>query len=426
MATVRAAPLPGMAAPLSPGREPPAVSRGFIAAYTMAQIGAFIGFVPLLGILLPLKAAALAPATAALLVSRAAMWGAIAAGIAHLVAGSLSDRNQRRYGTRKPWIVAGACLTALSYAGVLLARTPAELVGAIVVFQICFNILFCPLVAVFADHVPDTQKGLVSAFSGLAYPAASLFGGLVIAVALTGPLVRSIVIVLAMVALLTPFVVRTLRAPPFDPASMSDQGPARYLAALGDHDFRCAFASRLLVQTAMALNILYLLFYLQTHSDVAARLPGLKIEAVLGLLIATSTMAALVAGFATGLASDRWGGRKGFVTAGALFIAAGGAVLAIFPAWPGPLVGQVIYGIGVGIFSTADQALIAQVLPLRARIGRDLGVMNIAVTLPQVVAPLAGILLLGSQGWSLPAIFAVAAVLAVGGGLLVQGVRRTL
>ncbi|MBX9615973.1 MAG: MFS transporter, partial [Caulobacteraceae bacterium] len=279
MATVRAAPPSGLAGPLPRGSDPPVVGRGFIAAYTLAQIGAFIGFVPLLGVLLPLKAAALAPETAALLVSQAAMWGAVAAGIAHLVAGSLSDRTQVRYGTRKPWIIAGALLTALSYAGLSLARTPVELIGAIVVFQICFNILFCPLVAVFADHVPDAQKGLVSAFSGLAYPAASLFAGLVIAVVLTGALGRSIATVLTMMALLIPFVVRTLARPPVIAAPPPPQGPARFLAALADHDFRCAFASRLLVQTAMALNILYLLFYLQTHSDVAARLPGLRIEA---------------------------------------------------------------------------------------------------------------------------------------------------
>ncbi|WP_396595235.1 MFS transporter [Brevundimonas sp. R86498] len=426
MATLPAVPSPGMAGPLVPGEDAPAAGPGFIAAYTLAQIGAFVGFVPLLMVLLPLKAAALAPEAATLLVSRAAMWGAVSAGIAHLVAGSLSDRTQLRHGTRKPWIVAGIMLTALSYVGVFLARSPTELIAAIVVFQICFNILFCPLVAVFADHVPDRQKGLVSAFSGLAYPAASLFAGLVIAMALTGAAGRSIVTVVAMIALLTPFVITKLRRVTVVTHPVSAKGPGRILAALVDHDFRCAFASRLLVQTAMSLNVLYLLFYLQSHSDVASRLPGLRIDAVLGLLIATSTTAALVSGFAAGLASDRWGGRKGFVTAGALLIAAGGATLAVLPAWPGPLVGQMVYGIGVGIFSTADQALIAQVLPVRARIGRDLGVMNLAVTLPQVMAPLAGIVLLGSAGWSLPGIFALAAALAVGGGVLVQGIRRTL
>jgi MFS family permease len=409
-----------------PGGGPQPVNRRFIALYTLAQIGAFIGFVPLLGVLLPIKAAALRPDAPSILLSQAAMAGALAAGIAYLVAGTLSDRAQALTGTRRAWIVAGAILTVLSYVAVFMAPTPVTLIAAIVGFQVCFNSLFSPLVAVFADRVPDQQKGLVSAFSGLAYPAASLFAALIIAVALVGEAERFLATGFVMILLLIPFLARERAIRPAAALRRVPQGPGLSLAALADHDFRTAFLSRLMVQTAMALNTLYLLYYLKQHSDVAARLGGLRIEAVLGVLLAASTLAALGAGFAAGLASDRWGGRKRFVTAGALFICGGTALLAAAPAWPGPLLGQVVYGIGVGIFSTADQALIAQVLPTRARIGRDLGVMNIAVTLPQVLGPLAGIVLLGAAGWSLPAVFALAAGLAFGGGLLVQGIRRPL
>lgn len=409
------------------GGTPQPVNRRFIARYALAQIGAFIGFVPLLGVLLPIKAAALRPEAPSVLLSQAAMAGALAAGIAYLVAGTLSDRTQARTGTRRSWIIGGAILTVLSYVAVFTARTPVALIAAIVGFQVCFNILFSPLVAVFADRVPDRQKGLVSAFSGLAYPAASLFAALIIAIVLVGETERFLATALALILLLIPFLGREgggTRSPTALPRAR--QSPGLSLAALADHDFRSAFLSRLMVQTAMALNTLYLLYYLQRHSDAAARLGGLRIEAVLGVLLAASTIAALVAGFVAGLASDRWGGRKRFVTLGALFISAGAGLLAAAPTWPAPLLGQVVYGIGVGIFSTADQALIAQVLPSRACIGRDLGVMNLAVTLPQVLGPLAGIVLLGAAGWSLPAVFALAAGLALGGGLLAQAIRRPL
>ena len=57
-----------------PEPDPPAVSGGFVVAYTAAQIGAFIGFIPLLTLLLPLKAAAIAPAGKAELLALVALW----------------------------------------------------------------------------------------------------------------------------------------------------------------------------------------------------------------------------------------------------------------------------------------------------------------------------------------------------------------
>lgn len=401
------------------------VDRRFVAVYTLAQIGAFIGFVPLLSVLLPLKATALAPAGASLLLSQAAICGAVAAGLSHLAFGALSDRTRSRLGRRKPWILAGTALTAVSYAGVFLAGTAAELIGSVVLFQVAFNMLFAPLGAIFADHVPDARKGLVSAFSGLAYPAASLFAALVIAVGLAGATSRYLTVAASMIVLVLPVFAVALREPPAtDPATRRVRRPL--LSALADRDFRLAFLSRLTVQTAISLNALYLFFYLQTHSDAATRLSGMRPDAVLGLLIAAATAAALLAGFGAGILSDRRGGRKGFVTAGALGIAGGAALLALWPAWPGPLAAQMLYGAGLGVFTTADQALIAQVLPRREDAGRDLGIMNLAVTLPQVLAPLAGIALHDAAGWSLRWVFAVAAALALTGGLLVQAVRRRL
>ncbi len=412
------APLTG--APLSAGAPPPVNGR-FIAGYTFAQIGAFIGFVPLLSVLLPLKAGVVAPLSSALVLSQAAVCGAVAASVAHLLTGIGSDATRTRIGRRKPWIFAGCALTLASYVGVFMARTPVELILAIVLFQVAFNVMFAPLVAVFADKVPHNRKGLVSAFSGLAYPAANLFAALVIAILLISEGERLVVIAATLVALVIPFAVWGLKEAPAEP-----RAPVvltRALIAFADRDFRLAFVSRLLVQTAVALNALYLLFYLQQKTDVIQRLPGMRVDAVLGMLMALSTGTALVAGFASGVWSDRIGGRQRFVCFGGLAVAAGAATLALAPAWPGPLIGQFIYGVGLGVFSTADAALIAQVLPTRASLGRDLGVMNIAVTLPQVIAPLAGIILLSAMGWSLLTVFALSSVFACVGALMVLRVN---
>ena len=84
-----------------PEPEPQPVTVRFVAAYTAAQTGAFIGFIPFLSLLLPLKAAAIDPDGKAELLALVALWGAVTAGIANLVAGIASDRARRHHGGRR-------------------------------------------------------------------------------------------------------------------------------------------------------------------------------------------------------------------------------------------------------------------------------------------------------------------------------------
>src|ERR1700761_2571530 len=70
------------------------VSAGFITGFVVAQVGAYVSFLPLLQILVPLKAAALAPGSKAVLVSQIALLGALVAALTNLTVGFLSDRTR--------------------------------------------------------------------------------------------------------------------------------------------------------------------------------------------------------------------------------------------------------------------------------------------------------------------------------------------
>ena len=91
------------------------VRTSFIAAYTLAQIGAFVSFMPLFQVLLPLKAEAIDPANKALLLSQVAFYGAMVASVANLLAGAISDRTTSRFGRRRPWMVVGSLGAAGAY-----------------------------------------------------------------------------------------------------------------------------------------------------------------------------------------------------------------------------------------------------------------------------------------------------------------------
>jgi MFS family permease len=71
-----------------------------------------------------------------------------------------------------------------------------------------------------------------------------------------------------------------------------------------------------------------------------------------------------------------------------VIIAVASLILAFAPTWAGAITGAAVLGIGFGAYLAVDFALITQVLPTALDRGRDLGVINIANSLPQVLAPL--------------------------------------
>src|SRR5690606_431489 len=242
----------------APGPAP--VSRPFLGLFALAHLGAFIAFVPMLNLLLPLKAELIDPAGKAVLLSQVMLWGAVAAAVTNLAAGALSDATRGRFGRRRPWIVVGALAVAGAHGLVFAASTAQQLLVAVLVFQAAVNVMFGPLNAVLPDVVPGRQKGLAAALAGLALPGAGLFTAGVLAVALARLEHRFLVVALAVPLLVLPFALR-LREPQRPVAGARRGLPS--LTALTDRDFLMAFASRLLVQVSITFNVLYLLFYLQ-------------------------------------------------------------------------------------------------------------------------------------------------------------------
>ncbi len=399
----------------------PAVRPGFVAAYMAAQVGAYIAFIPLLTILLPLKAAAIDPAGRAEVLSQAALWGAMTAGLAGVVAGMIGDRTRHWPGGRSLWVIGGLIGTVFSYALIHRAMTAPSLIAAIVALQVSLNFMLNPLAAALPERVPAHQRGMVAGFTGLAYPLSNLFGAVVIGLWLTAETDRILAVVAMTAAMILPFISGTIRAP-----SLSGVRATRSVSfrALTDRDFLLAFASRLLVQTAVAMNVIYLLFFLDQESNVARVLPQVRIEVVAGGLLVVSTGLAVVAGLVGGRLSDRIGHRRRIVFAGAGLLAAGTLLMAAFPQWPGPVVAQAIFGIGVGLYGITEAVLAAEVLPSAKDAGRDLGLMNVASTAAQMLAPSLALVALTRFGGDLQVVYSAGAALAILGGSFVLALSR--
>ena len=395
---------------------PGGTSRGFIASYTVAQIGAHVAFIPLLQIVVPVKAGVIAGQGAAGLLSVVVVAGALSASVANIVAGTLSDRTPVRLGRRRAWLVGGLAAVLLSYVLVGRAESRLALVGAVVAFQIAFNAMFAPLMALFADRVADGQRGFVSACLGLAYPVGSLLGAVSVGALLTGEAARLTVTGLIVTALVLPFALLVREPAMLAPARADTQ------AAVAMRDFAAALLGRLCVITALTLVQIYLLLFLRALSQHSDLLPGTP-ERGLAALAAVTTGSNVVCAILIGWASDRIGRRKHLVVAGAIVLALGICGMALSTNWPALVAATLLFGAGSGVYYAVDLALLAQVLPSRAQAGRSFGFINLANTLPQVVAPLIGLGVLQGLNPDFSALFGVAAGAALLGGLLTMLVR---
>jgi MFS family permease len=129
-----------------------------------------------------------------------------------------------------------------------------------------------------------------------------------------------------------------------------------------------------------------------------------------------------VAGLACGTASDRSGHRKRYVAGAAVVMAVAAFLLVVSPTWTAALAAAPLLGAGFGTYWAAAPAVLTQVLPAAADRAKDLGVINVAVALPLVVAPLvAGIVLAATHSY--PLLFALAGLATLGGGAAVLRIR---
>jgi MFS family permease len=181
-------------------------------------------------------------------------------------------------------------------------------------------------------------------------------------------------------------------------------------------DFAWAWATRFLVQLGNAMATLYLLYFLRDRVHYPDAEDGL---AILIVVYTAATVLTVVVG---GVLSDRSGRRKPSVIVSGYVMAASAVVLAVWPTWTGALVAAVVLGLGFGVYLSVDQALITQVLPSDSDRARDLGIINIANSAPQVLGPALAFPIVAYLG-GYPVLYLIVAAVTILGSVLVTRIR---
>ena len=402
------------------------VGKRWITLIALANLGLYLGYIAPLIVLLPNQVQAIAGADHKVVVLG---WvtgiGAAVAMISNPVAGALSDRTTGRFGRRRPWIGCGALAGAGAL--VLLAgqhTIPGLLIGWCLA-QAGLNAMQASVTAGVPDHVPVSQRGAVSGWIGLPQSV-----GAVIAVALVTKVITGnggyVLIAALVVACALPFAITTpdqrlARAdrPPFDWRAFARSfwlSPRRY------PDFAWAWLTRFAVNLGNAMAVLYLLYFLRDRLHYSRLYPGQTAQDGLLVLILIYTVGAVITAVGGGIISDRIGRRKIMVTVAGLVMAVPAVMFALWPAWPAAVVAAGILGLGYGVYLSVDQALVTQVLPSAAGRAKDLGIINIANSGPQVLAPAIAAPLVSQLG-GYPTLYLTVAAVTVLGSAFVWKIR---
>jgi len=126
-----------------------------------------------------------------------------------------------------------------------------------------------------------------------------------------------------------------------------------------------------------------------------------------------------------GARSDASGRRKPYVYGASAVMALAALILVIWPTWTAVLIASPLLGVGFGTYWAVAIALLTQVLPAASDRAKDLGVLNVANALPQVIAPLLTAVILANLG-GYRGLFAVSALATTLAAVLMSRVRSVV
>ncbi|MBB6627750.1 MFS transporter [Nocardioides sp. KIGAM211] len=361
---------------------------------TLASIGLWAGFFGPIQVLLAQQAEAISATDKKEILSVVLGLGALTSVVCNPLFGAFSDRTTLVRGRRLPWIAGGALGGALSL--LVLASADGVVVMAIgwCGVQATLNAMLAAVTATIPDQVPVGSRGRVGGILAIAQTL-GVVGGTGIASASGSIALGYAVTALVLVLSAVPYCLGSQDVP-----LAADERPGPFawgpfvrsfwVSPSAYPDFAWAWLTRFLVNLGNALGLLYLLYYLQDVVGVSKDdAPG-RVFVLTAIYAATLVLTTVV----FGIWSDRTGRRKVFVIWSGVVAALAALLLAVGQTWATAVVAAAVMGCGFGIYTSVDFALITQVLPGAVDRAKDLGVINIANALPQVVASFVATLVL--------------------------------
>jgi len=303
-----------------------------------------------------------------------ALVGVVAPIIIQPTVGIISDYTMTRWGRRKPYILIGTLLDVLFVVALATSNGFLALAALYFLLQLSSNFAQGPFQGYVPDLVPASQVGLASGLMGMMIVFGTILGT---GIATLGQLTDAVIpatIALALVELATMvLLVATVdegrTAPPRTRSWREIALSAWGTDILRERSVIWLLVVRLLFLGAYAVTRFVAAYFEDTHGMT-------RDDATLYLFIGTLVVGLMTAAAAVpgGRLSDRFGRRR-VIWAAAAIVALGLACVALAPTPELGIVAFVPFGLGMGVFLSADWALMADVIP-KETAGRYMGILN--------------------------------------------------
>jgi MFS family permease len=409
-------------------RSPALVRPPFIIIYALAMFGIWMAINLPASVTLALRISQIDPDGKTTSYSIAAGIGTLTALLANPLFGRLSDRTRSRFGRRRPWIVIGLLGTIVGAAVIGFSNSMPLLLLGWIIMQAFVNAAIAATLAIVADYIPERQQGLVGALSGMAASGSLLFGVFFVQWFPTNVLAQFGLPVLAALVfsglLLVVFHGDTPASDDIEPFSVREFFGSFYINPRRSPDFARFLVTMFLVSCGYGVVSTYTVYILQDRINISdADLPG-----VITLSYVIPGILAVLFAPLAGWLNDKTGRRKLLFSATAVVTAVGIAFIVAADSFPVFLVGvSLVSGVGAGMLYGSYIGFAIATMNDPATAARDLGVTNIAFTLPFSIMPFAAPVLLGVGGGqaNYPLLLIVSGVLTLLGIIPLLGIKST-
>ena len=363
--------------------------------------------------------------------------------------GMFSDHTTSAFGRRRPYIVAGSLFLLMSAWTLTEARNVYIFVLGLTIYLIGNNSVTAAYQSLLPDRVPKEQRGEASGYLGLMTIlgnvvslglAAWLFSqvslnsvGKGVIESGAGVFYLLTAIILLVGVLITVAGVREAPYVPTVEETSTVREPFRprfhhwfvrnWVEPWRDYNFMLVFLTRFSVMMGLALFLTFIEYY---FADVVHITNFVQTTAAIAIL---ALVGAVFSAFFLGIYSDRM--RRAPVVCAATICMASASLAFVtfngnFPLWP---LG-VLFGLGYGAYTSVDWALSIDALPSLSAVGKDLGLWSASTTLPAIIAPVLGGLIItltnvfGQTALGYRLVFAVATIFLTLGAVFVLKVRE--
>ena len=398
------------------------VGYGFMIALTAAGMSLYILYAGIGALLLPFQIGLLDPAHKVVILSFFTSITVLIALFANPLAGAFSDRTTSRFGRRRPWIIVGGLLTVVGLLFMWRATSIPLLFLGYCFVELFSNCVLAALTATIPDQVPENQRGTVSGIYGLATSLGGILGAI-----LAGQIFKST----PTTAYVVMFLIVLVTTIPFalflhDKALPKGYVPAFHLGKFLKNfwinprkypDFGWAWLTRFIPFVGYFLGITYIFYYLEDVVKYPHALQGASTFSIVAAVV--SLVSTLLGGFL----SDRLKQRKLFVIVGMCVMAVAMLLLAFFHTWIAVVAAAAVLGFGLGAYLAVDVAIVTLVLPSAKSRAKDMGIINIANTLPHSIAPVFAGFILGLTSGNYTFLYIAATIFVLLGILTVMPIK---